>query len=194
MLTDRTFTLDAPLPSHQEISGVSELFTTSSARDQVNQLLQRSCFDNTPVQGARLAILEEDLQLPMVVEQGTGPYIAVSRRHRKDKTQELEINHTAPEPECPVAQLPSTNSAIEEPGQHWIEPEEDTTMFSYEPSVLRFEPTGIEAFYDLIQVTRILSFGFSLVLTWLHSRSRTPCVRRHLTRSSMIKLSPTILL
>lgn len=194
MITARTFTLDAPLPSHQEISGVSELFTTKSADDQVNRLLQRSLLEDTAVQGAQLAILEEDLELPMVMEQDAVPYIAVSRRHRKDKTQELEINHTAPEPERPIAQLPSTNSAIEGPEQHWIEPEEDTTMFSYEPSVLRFEPTGIEAFYDPIQVTRILSFGFSLVLTWLHSRSRTLCVRRHLTRSSMIKLSPTILL
>jgi len=193
MLTDRTFTLDAPLPSHQEISGVSELFTINSAGNQVNPLLQRSLLEDTPVRGARLALLEEDLELPMVVEQDAGPYIAVSRRHRKDKFQEPDLNHTAPEPECPTTQLPSTNNATEEPEQHWIE-HEDTNMFSYEPSVPRFEPAGIEVFYDPIQVTHILLLDFSHMLIWFHSRSLILYPGRHIARFFIIKRLPTILL
>lgn len=171
-MLNRTFTVDAPLPSHQEVSGVSELFPGSLLRENVDHLLQRALGDASTSDKARLAILDEDLELP-AMEQDKTPFIAISRKDRRAGFENsLHRGYASPErkrtiPEPDRLQLPA-DGAVRNFKRQRIQTEGDFDGFSYEPSIFHFQgPADAPVFCEppeviLIFVWKCLMLTFNL--------------------------------
>lgn len=158
--SNRTFTTDTPLPSHEEICGVSEAVSSLGA-EGVDKFLSLVLDDDSQGRN-RLAILPESVDPSFAeLENDSMPLIAISRRSlqvRRDNPQSppairyykrpaSEILSSSPGTDALKIKKPRIESEIR------VEPEE-----VYEPSVLCFEDlVDTRMFYEFSDVRRLWS-------------------------------------
>ncbi|KAF9449716.1 hypothetical protein P691DRAFT_790582 [Macrolepiota fuliginosa MF-IS2] len=155
-----TFTVNTPLPSHQEISSVLELFPASQPHQKIDHLIQQALANTSITLGNRLAFLE-NIELP-TIDEDPRPLIAISRKNGRTGAEDCSRQYSSsPKHKLIITSTheshsPIGNDSTQDPKR--LRTEDDIDCFLYEPSVLQFEDlVDVRMLYDTPEVIRRLS-------------------------------------
>ena len=172
----RTFTTDTPLPSHEEMCGVSDTISSLTVED-VDKLL---ALDDISAGRDRWSILQEDIDSPLAeLESNPIPLIAISRRSLHVQRDEPQFPSSIRYHKRPASDIQSSPSGIDSldikrpriESEIRVEQEE-----FYEPSVLCFEDlVDTRMFYEFSDVRRLRSNLCAANISPVHSLIQLNC-------------------